>query len=62
MASRRRIRRNMCDRKHRHATLSEARAHVIAHRRRFGARLFPYRCAFCKFWHVGHRESKGDAA
>lgn len=52
----------MCDRKHRHATLSEARAHVIAHRRRFGARLFPYRCAFCKFWHVGHRESKGDAA
>ncbi|MDR1162721.1 MAG: hypothetical protein LBM17_02640, partial [Candidatus Accumulibacter sp.] len=55
MASKRRIRRNVCGRKIRHATEAAARA-AIRSLRRAGvlAALTPYRCPFCGQFHVGH--------
>jgi hypothetical protein len=56
MASKRRLRRNACGHKIRHATEDAARAAIRALRRAGNARapLTPYRCPYCGAFHVGH--------
>lgn len=55
MASKRRLRRNACTGKQRHATQEQAVAHAIHHRKHLGGSwLSAYRCRFCNGWHVGH--------
>lgn len=67
MSSKRRLRRNSCKGKVRHASQKDALVQVgiIA---RHGGRVVPYKCPFCGGWHVGRpsasikyaiRESKG---
>lgn len=53
MSSKRRVRRNQCGAKVRHATHADAMLHLRSLRSRDP--LNAYRCAFCKGWHVGHR-------
>jgi len=56
MSSKRALRRRACEGKHKHATLEEAQAHVVALARSRGAQgLRPYHCKFCGSYHVGHR-------
>lgn len=52
MASKRRIRRNMCDGKVKHR--SEAGAKIAI--RKTGSRhpMRAYKCRFCNCWHIGH--------
>lgn len=56
MASKRRLRRNACTGKHRHATPAEGQAHIAHLHRRFGysGRMDVYRCRWCNSYHVGH--------
>lgn len=60
MASKRVLRRRQCGHKHRHATQREARAHVVALEYAGGHDLQPYRCPWCKQFHVGHARSRHD--
>ncbi len=44
-----------CEGKQRHATKTEAVAHLISLERSCGYRGHAYRCQFCGFFHVGRR-------
>jgi hypothetical protein len=55
MASKRRLRRNGCTGKRQYENQAQAITAVIGYRRRTGDRgMHPYRCNFCRFWHLGH--------
>ncbi len=52
MSSKRRLRRNACEGKKRHKSMDDA----FAHARHVGLNIFhPYKCKFCKGFHIGHR-------
>lgn len=62
MSSKRRIRRNACTRKVRHATQEGARVAIKVMVKRMGGMLGymqSYKCQFCGGWHIGHGQSKG---
>ena len=51
MASKRRLRRNACVGKIRHAS----REHATIHARKLAASgVVPYACRYCNAWHIGH--------
>ena len=57
MASKRRIRRNACGRKVRHADEAQARKAIWALKQAYQGVLGfmnAYRCKFCGGWHIGH--------
>jgi hypothetical protein len=54
MASKRRIRRNMCDGKKRHR--SEQGAIIAIKKTASRHPMRPYRCRFCGCWHIGHAQ------
>lgn len=57
MSSKRRIRRNACMRKVRHATQDGARIAINVMAKRMGGFLGymqTYKCQFCSGWHIGH--------
>lgn len=44
-----------CTGKHRHNSRFDALYHIKRLRKKDGAvRMHPYKCKFCKMWHVGH--------
>ena len=47
-----------CEGKVRHETLVAAQRHANNPARKFRFHGTPYKCAFCGFWHVGHRIGK----
>ena len=53
MASLRAVRRRVCTRKRKYATLAEARDAAMAMQRRTGRQFSVYRCSFCGSAHVG---------
>lgn len=55
MASKRRIRRKMCQGKKRHKDMHGA---LIAIRLSGHKGMMPYKCKFCGFFHVGHPPAK----
>ena len=55
MGSKRRIRRNSCEGKNK---LTQEEASVVSKRL---PSLQHYRCAFCGFWHNGHKSAKTRA-
>ena len=55
MASKRAIRRRRCGTKRGFASEQLARNAVFLIRRETGNRMEPYRCPFCRQWHIGHR-------
>lgn len=57
MSSKRRIRRKQCEGKVRHASRDAAITAVRQMARRRDVYLVPYRCQFCKGWHIGHPNS-----
>lgn len=57
MASKRRIRRKMCDGKHKYKDGVTAREGAREAIRRTGHRIGAYKCQFCKQWHMGHTPS-----
>lgn len=58
MSSKRRLRRRSCEKKLRHENKIEA----IAHSRSMGLPWHPYKCRFCKGWHVGRLTKKAKMA
>lgn len=57
MASKRRIRRQSCARKHRHTSRDEANVQIsrlIRSGKTRGGKVVAYPCGFCWGWHVGH--------
>lgn len=51
-------RRHVCERKLRHNTVQVARTAARKARRRQGdGPIREYQCAFCGFWHIGHKAS-----
>ena len=57
MASKRAIRRRACTGKRCYGTIKAALDALRTHARRFG-RMTPYRCHFCKQFHLGHPPRK----
>lgn len=62
MASKRRVRRQKCGFKQRHATEAEAVAHATSLRYAGSPGVQAYRCPFCHQWHVGHWRRREEAA
>lgn len=58
MASKRRIRRQMCG-KIRHLTQTYAVLHARKFGRKQGVKYRTYKCPFCNGWHIGHNRVKG---
>ncbi len=62
MSSRRRVRRRECTRKRAYSSEEEARRVVRSFRRSLpaydGRWLYPYRCPWCRQWHIGNRPGK----
>lgn len=57
--------RKQCEGKARHASHEAAMIACGALKKRTGARLFPYKCPHCPYWHNGHnprRAGTDDAA
>jgi hypothetical protein len=56
MSSKRALRRRSCEGKQKHSRLSDAVAHLrsLAASGYSVGEVHPYRCAFCRSWHVGH--------
>lgn len=57
MSSKRRLRRNACTGKVRHATRGAARAAIASLVRKVQGPvgyINPYLCSFCSGWHIGH--------
>lgn len=54
MASKRRQRRQQCQGKARHETIEFAQVAADAIHRSRGVSVFPYRCGFCSYFHIGH--------
>jgi hypothetical protein len=60
MSSKRRIRRNKCTSKVRHADQHSAGAAIAKLAKRMGGMLGymqTYKCQFCGGWHIGHAKS-----
>ena len=55
---RRRERQKSCGMKQAHPNQTQAVAHMIHLKCVSGEDLVAYPCAFCGFWHVGHRKRK----
>jgi hypothetical protein len=58
MASKRRLRRNACDDKVRHLTMTDANAAAYFTRKKFNSFVRAYGCKFCGGFHVGHPDKK----
>ena len=62
MSSKRRICRNQCGRKVRHADEAQARKAIHQLRRAYGDAplgfMNAYRCQFCGGWHIGHANAR----
>lgn len=43
-----------CGHKQKHVSQGKAEAAARSHEQRFGDKVVPYLCRFCKSWHVGH--------
>ncbi len=54
MSSKRRLRRNACGDKQRHADRTQAVRHLIELKRKGAVSIRTYMCRFCHGWHVGH--------
>lgn len=57
MASKRRLRRNVCSRKRRYASFEEAQMNAGRAMQRSGYTtgwMHAYRCKLCQGWHIGH--------
>lgn len=54
MASKRRQRRQQCQGKARHRTIGCAHYAAKMMLRDKGVTVYPYKCSFCPFFHVGH--------
>jgi hypothetical protein len=54
MASKRRIRRNACTGKARHASAADALVQIQKMGSRRDGQLNVYRCGFCSSYHIGH--------
>lgn len=59
MSSKRRVRRNQCGTKVRHATHIAAMMHLRALRSK--EPLNAYKCRFCRGYHVGHQPNQNPA-
>lgn len=59
MSSKRRLRRRSCEGKIRHTSKENARAAIrsMSHNKIYGGQ-WPYKCQFCKGWHVGRPDKK----
>lgn len=60
MASKRRLRRNACQGKIRHASMNDAYAHRQSMSKSPNAtkeKINVYKCKFCKGWHIGRSNS-----
>lgn len=62
MASKRRIRRNMCLGKKRHASKENALIArwrmILMHGKENIVGVYPYKCQFCGMWHLGHESGR----
>jgi hypothetical protein len=56
-----RSKRRACGEKQRYADEQEAREAAYLVRLHTGERLSPYRCAFCRQWHLGHSDRGAQA-
>lgn len=62
MSSKRCERRRSCEGKKRHGTPAEAGSAAWHARVKSGDNIWPYRCPFCRGWHIGHRSAQPAAA
>lgn len=53
-AKRRKLQRCMCGSKRGYESKEIAQKHTLAAYKAYGHWLRPYRCRFCKLWHIGH--------
>jgi hypothetical protein len=51
-----------CDGKTRYLSPSKAEKRARTMRRRYDKAFMPYRCGFCRRWHIGSRERWQDGA
>lgn len=61
MASKRAIRRKACTGKTQHDTIEKAYGHKHSLLALGETNIDVYKCKFCGFWHVGHRDAKSKA-
>src|SRR4051794_14946555 len=54
LSSKRRRRRSACEGKRKYLTSADATAAAAVLTKSSGQKVVPYRCPFCRRWHIGH--------